>query len=131
MPQPDVTAVVTAMFSAFARGDLDGMVDCLGEDFVWTLPTGHGDPQGQVVRGKAAARAVLAQRFFEDRAHAPVFSDTALEVAGELAILRFRVRAVGPDGAKVDTHGVELYRVTGGKIRSKEAYWKLVRWDPS
>lgn len=123
MADSDVKAVLKAFSVAFAAGDLDGMVACLGDDFVWTLPTGEADPRGHVVRGKEAARDYLRQRFFEDKANAPVFSDSTVEFSGDLAIVRYRVRAPG-----VDADGLEVYRVTDGKIRSKEAYWKHVSW---
>ncbi|CAN7487821.1 hypothetical protein D9M68_85790 [compost metagenome] len=81
------------------------------------------------MRGKAAATDYLKQRFFEDKANAPVLSDVKLEYSGDLAIMRFRVRVPASGGKKkVDATGLEVYRVVNGRIRSNEAYWKQVSW---
>ncbi len=109
---------------AFACAHMECIATCLDDDFVWTRP-----PHGLVVRGKAAARAYLQQRFLDDKANAPVFSDVRLEYSGELAIMRCRRQVPASGGTKkVDAAGLEVYRVVNGKIRSKEAYWKQVSW---
>lgn len=129
MAGSDVKAVMGEFFAAFACADMERIAACLDDDFVWTLPTGESDPHGLVVRGKAAARAYLQQRFFDDKANAPVFSGVRLEYSGELALMRFRVQVPASGGKmKVDAAGLEVYRVVNGKIRSKEAYWKQVSW---
>ncbi|AQV95582.1 hypothetical protein BJN34_17010 [Cupriavidus necator] len=129
MAESDVKAVMGEFFAAFATADMARIAECLDDDFVWTLPTGESDPHGLVVRGKAAATDYLKQRFFDDKANAPVLSDVKLEYSGDLAIMRFRVQVPASGGRKkVDSAGLEVYRVVNGKIRSKEAYWKQVSW---
>lgn len=131
MKNLDVKSVMAAFWASFDRGSLDGMVACLHDDFEWTLPTGHADPRGYVVRGKAAARYYLQKRFFENKNNAPKFTERSIEICEQLAIVRLRVLARGVNGEKIDAAALEVYRVTDGKIRSKEAYWKQVSWPDS
>ncbi|CAJ94271.1 nuclear transport factor 2 family protein [Cupriavidus necator H16] len=97
MAESDVKAVMGEFFAAFARADMERFAACLDDEFVWTLPTGESDPHGLVVRGKAAATDYLKQRFFADKANAPVLSDVKLEYTGDLAIMRFRVQVPASD----------------------------------
>lgn len=117
---------MNAFGAAYIASDANGVVECLADDFIWSLPTGEGDPQGQVLRGKEAVRAFLLERFAQE--HALVFSDGRREFIGDMVLSRYRVRGTSADGRKIDAMGLDVYRVAGGKIHSKDAYWKQVAW---
>ena len=127
MNQEEVMALMKAFGAAYVAGDADRVAECLADDFVWNLPTGEGDPQGQVVRGREAARTFLRERFAQKET-GPVFSDGTLEIVGALVLQRYRVRGTARDGSKIDAMGFDLYQVSAGKIRSKDAYWKQISW---
>lgn len=127
MKNAETAALMKTFGAAIRAGNGDGIAACLADDFVWNLPTGEADPQGSVIRGKEAARDHLLQLAAEQKNGGLVFSDASFEFVGELALMRYRVRGAR-DGKKIDAMGFEIYRVREGKIRSKDAYWKLISW---
>lgn len=130
MTESEVTTLLATFGAAFRAGDADAAAACLADDFTWHLPNGTGDPCGQVLRGKEATRAYLRQRFAEQaRDGGGVrFSDSRMEVFGDVILLRYRVRGVAEDGRKIDAMGLDVFRAGNGQLLSKDAYWKDVMW---
>jgi ketosteroid isomerase-like protein len=105
-----VMALLRDFGKAFNRGDIDGILACVTDDFEWRLAEGPDAPDGKVVKGKEAVRQALEDR---DR---------------EIAEMRFSETATGKtrDGQPIDRRGVDIYRIEGGKIALKDSYWKQV-----
>ena len=129
MTVSEVKTLMAAFGTAFRTGDADAVAACLADDFTWHLPTGTGDPRGQVLQGREATRHYLRERFaVQGKGGGVRFSDSCMEVSGDMVILRYRVRGTGEDGQAVDAMGLDVFRVADGRLVSKDAYWKQVAW---
>lgn len=119
-----VMALLRDFGKAFNRGDIDGILACVTDDFEWRLAEGPDAPDGKVVRGKEAVRRALEDR---DREIAEMrFSETAVTIDGDRVIGTFRATGRTRDGRPIDRRGVDIYRIEGGKIALKDSYWKQV-----
>ncbi len=109
---------------AFNRGDIEGILACVTDDFEWRLAAGPDAPDGRIVRGKEAVRQALEER---DREVAEMrFSETSVAVAGDTVFGCFRATGKTRDGRIIDRRGVDIYRIRDGKIALKDSYWKQV-----
>lgn len=124
MADDDVMALLRRFGKAFNRGDIDGILACVTDDFEWRLAAGPDAPDGKVVRGKEAVRAALEDR---DREIAEMrFSETEVTVSGDRIFGTFRATGRTRDGRAIDRRGLDIYRVRDGKIALKDSYWKQV-----
>ncbi|WP_432261837.1 nuclear transport factor 2 family protein [Cupriavidus sp. TMH.W2] len=133
MTESEVRTLMAKFGAAFRAGDADAAAACLADDFTWQLPAGNGDPRGQVLQGRDAALRYLRERFAEQQrgGNGVVFSDSRMEVFGDMVILRYRVRGMAEGGLPVDAMGLDVFRVANGRLLSKDAYWKQVTWPIS
>lgn len=123
-PKDPVMALLRDFGKAFNRGDIDGILACVTDDFEWRLAEGPDAPDGKVVKGKEAVRRALEDR---DREIAEMrFSETAVTVDGDRVIGTFRATGKTRDGQPIDRRGVDIYRIEDGKIALKDSYWKQV-----
>ena len=130
MTETEIRALMATFGGAFRAGDADGVAACLADDFVWRLPTGTGDPQGDVLHGREAVRRYLRERFAPGQ-DGVTFSDSRMEILGDAVLVQYRVHGCADDGSPVDAVGLDLFRVAEGKLRLKDAYWKQVSWPVS
>lgn len=133
MTESEVKTLMATFGAAFRAGDADAAVACLADNFTWHLPTGIEDPHGQVIQGKEATRHYLRQRFAEQAngGHGVSFSESRMEILGDVVLLKYRVRGTAPDGRAIDAAGLDVFRVDNGRLASKDAYWKDVAWSDS
>jgi ketosteroid isomerase-like protein len=104
MADDDVMALLRQFGKAFNRGDIDGILACVTDDFEWRLAEGPDAPDGKVVRGKEAVRAALQER---DRDIAEMrFSETAVTISGDTVFGSFRATGRTRDGQAIDLRGV-------------------------
>ena len=114
--------------AAFNSRDGDRIVDCFAEDGVFCLARGP-ESVGRTLKGKAAIRRALADRFkqipdmrWENEdyilAGAPGHEDCAISV--------WTVRGKGADGEELNYQGCDIYRFAGDKIVHKNTFWKIV-----
>lgn len=127
-PAPDPTTANTKLMAAFGRawgkGDVDGILACVTEDFEWRQAVGPEAPWGRHVRGKEALRRALAER---DETFANLrYSDNRVEVFGERIVQTFRISGTLPGGEPADWRGCDLYQVRDGKLAYKDSYWKRI-----
>ena len=109
---------------AFNRGDIEGILACVTDDFEWRLAAGPDAPDGKVVRGKDAVRRALEAR---DREIAEMrFSETEVTIAGDTVYGSFRATGKTRDGRAIDRRGLDIYRIRDGRIALKDSYWKQV-----
>ena len=119
-----VMTLLRAFGKAFNKGDIDGILACVTEDFEWRLASGPDAPDGKVVRGKEAVRRALEER---DREVAEMrFSETSVTIAGDTVYGAFRAIGTTRDGRAIDRRGIDVYRVREGKIALKDSYWKRI-----
>jgi ketosteroid isomerase-like protein len=119
-----VMALLRDFGKAFNRGDIDGILACVTDDFEWRLAEGPDAPDAKVVKGKEAVREALEER---DREIAEMrFSETAVTVAGDTVFGSFRATGKTRDGRAIDRRGIDVYRIRDGRIALKDSYWKQV-----
>lgn len=120
----EVMALLRDFGKAFNRGDIDGILACVTEDFEWRLAKGPDAPDGKVVSGKEEVRRALEER---DREIAEMrFSETAVTIAEDKVFGSFRAKGRLRDGTKIDVRGLDVYEIRGGRIAVKDSYWKQV-----
>ena len=110
---------------AFNRADVEGILACVTEDFVWIQATGPDAPDGQTVQGAEEVRRALAARAKVVRDVR--FSETEVHHAPGRIIGTFRATgSYVADGTAYDVRGVDIYTVSDGLIASKDSYWKQI-----
>jgi len=129
---PDVTAanpdiatpeLMKAISAAFNSRDVDRIVSYFTDDATFWLARGP-EPVGRTLKGKAAIRQALADRFKQIPDMRWENEDYIL--AGDKAISVWIVRGKGADGEALNYQGCDIYTFRGGKICAKDTYWKIV-----
>ena len=116
-------ALMRAISAAFNSRDVDRIVDCFAEDGVFCLARGP-ESVGRTLRGKAAIRKALAERFKQ-------IPDMRWEnenyiLAGDSAVSVWTVRGKGADGEELNYQGCDIYKFRGDRIIHKNTFWKIV-----
>jgi ketosteroid isomerase-like protein len=109
--------------AAFNSRDVERIVDCFAEDATFCLARGP-EPVGRTLRGKAAIRRALADRFEQIPDMRWEGQDYIL--AGDHAVSLWTVRGRGSDGEELNYQGCDIYRFQGDKIIAKNTFWKIV-----
>ena len=102
---------------AFESRDIDGVLACVGPGFEWRMP------DGQCVRGRRAFKKALTERF--GRANGPRFSKSRFKYYGQTVIQTYRVALPDGKGGWLERRGCDVYKVRGGQLVRKDAFWKL------
>lgn len=118
--------LLNEIHEAFNSRDADRIAEYFAEDAVFYMASGP-EPQGRAVRGRAAIRKVLADRF-------QVIPDMRWDseygyTTGTRAVTVWRVRGRSADGTVLDYQGCDLWEFRDGLIQNKDTYWKIVRPD--
>ena len=101
---------------AFMAGDLEKIAECLTPDFEWR------QPDGEVYSGKDNALQAMKERFANREG--PRFADSKFEFFGDTVVQTYRVTATSANGETREVAGTDVYRIEGGLIALKDAYWK-------
>ncbi len=110
---------------AFNRADVEGILDCVTDDFVWILAAGPEAPHGHICKGAEEVRQALAERAKVVRDVR--FSETEVHFAEGAIIGTFRATGTFiADGSPYDVRGVDIYTVRDGLLASKDSYWKQI-----
>ncbi len=116
--------LMRAISAAFNSRDVDRIVDFFAEDGVFCLSRGP-EPVGRTLRGRAAIRRALAERFVQ-------IPDMRWEneeyiLAGDRAVSIWTVRGRGADGEQLNYQGCDIYTFgADDKIVHKNTFWKIV-----
>lgn len=117
------TELMRAISAAFNSRDVDRIVDCFTEDGVFCLARGP-ESVGRTLRGKAAIRQALADRF--KQIPDMRWDHEEYILAGDRAISLWTVRGRGGDGEALNYQGCDIYTFRGDKIAHKNTFWKIV-----
>jgi len=109
--------------AAFNSRDVERIVECFAEDGVFCLARGP-ESVGRTLKGKAAIRKALADRFKQIPDMRWENEDYIL--AGDRAISIWTVRGKGADGEELNYQGCDIYRFEDDKIIHKNTFWKIV-----
>jgi uncharacterized protein (TIGR02246 family) len=116
-------ALMKAINDAFNSRDVDRIAGFFADDATFMMARGP-EACGRRVHGKDAIRQVLADRFkvIPDMRwdHVDVF------VTGTRAVSVWTVGGTGTDGERLNYRGCDIYEFRGGKILTKDTYWKIV-----
>ena len=115
--------LMRAISAAFNSRDVDRIVSFFTEDAVFYLARGP-EPVGRALRGKAAIRQALSDRFGQIPDMRWDGQDYIL--AGDRGVSIWTVRGKGADGEELNYQGCDLYRFQGDKIVEKNTFWKIV-----
>lgn len=105
--------VIQRYGAAAAAGDMDALAATLHDDAVWHQPGENrlsGDHQGP--------GAIVAHlgRFMELSGGTFALETLSATDSGDLVSTTVRFSATRPDGATLQQHGVDVFRVSGDKI---------------
>tara|TARA_B100001121_G_C18546662_1_gene553361 strand:+ start:67 stop:453 length:387 start_codon:yes stop_codon:yes gene_type:complete len=124
MDQEKAMRLLRHFGKAFNQGDIEGILECVTEDFQWRLAEGPNAPDGKVVSGKDEVRAALQERDLATKEMR--FSETCIHFTGEKVFGCFRATGEMNDGTLVDQRGIDIYTFRDGKIAVKDSYWKRI-----
>jgi ketosteroid isomerase-like protein len=115
--------LMRAISAAFNSRDVDRIVEFFAEDGVFCLARGP-ESVGRTLKGKAAIRKALADRFKQ-------IPDMRWEneeyiLAGNRAISVWTVKGKGADGEELNYQGCDIYTFKDDKIVHKNTFWKQV-----
>ncbi len=118
-----IESTLRLVLEAFNRHDLDAIMEFFADDCVLDMPRGPG-PGGMRYEGKQAVRSGLASRF--EGLPDVHYGDDSHWVAGDFAVSEWTMTGTQPSGERVEVRGCDHYKFRGGKIVSKNAFWKIV-----
>jgi ketosteroid isomerase-like protein len=109
--------------AAFARHDVDAIVNCFAEDGEFRNAKGP-EVWGQIYKGKEAIRGYFIPLF----ANSPdvKWRHTSEFVVGNRAVTEWHRTATLPNGQKQEWLGCDLYTFRGDLIVMKDTYIKVV-----
>lgn len=108
----------TRFEEAFLGKDIAALGQCLSPAFVWNLPNGES------IYGRDPALDEMARRFAMP--NGPKFSRSVWRFKGKTVIQTYKVKYLGPDGRWRKSRGLDVYKIRGGLIARKDAYWKMI-----
>lgn len=124
MDRDALMTTLKAFGRAFNKGDVEGVLAQVTDDFEWRLHEGPDAPDGAVVSGREAVRQALEAR--AETIETLKFSETEVLYGDDHVLGRFRATGAYRDGRKIDVRGIDIYKFVGDKIREKDSYWKAV-----
>ncbi len=125
-PGSVTSSLLAEIAAAFNSRDVDRIIPYFTEDCTFFMASGP-EPVGRTVRGKAALRKTLSDRF-------KVIPDMRWDheydyACGNRAVSVWRVRGHAKDGTVLDYQGCDLWEFKDGLVHNKDTYWKIVRPD--
>ena len=115
--------LMRAISAAFNSRDVERIVDCFAEDGVFCLARGP-ESVGRTLKGKAAIRKALADRF--EQIPDMRWDGQDYILAGDRAVSLWTVRGNSADGEELNYQGCDIYQFAGDKIIHKNTFWKIV-----
>jgi ketosteroid isomerase-like protein len=112
------------LLDAFNAHDLDRIMTFFTDDCVLETPRGS-EPWGTRFEGPAAVRAGLQQRF--EGIPDVHYGEDEHWVCGDHAVSKWLLTGTTVAGERVRVRGCDLFDLApDGRIRRKDAYWKIV-----
>src|SRR5437660_9440670 len=105
--------LMRAVSAVFNSRDVERILDCFAEEATFCLARGP-EPVGRTLRGRAAIRKALADRFEQIPDMRWEGQDYILAV--DRAVSLWTVRGRGSDGEELNYQGCDIYRFEGDKI---------------
>jgi ketosteroid isomerase-like protein len=121
MPEAVSIAFLDGFAAAWNRHDTDAILSMMTEDCIFEASRGP-DVNGMVYRGRDAVRHGIEDVF-------ATFPDARWNgprhfIAGDRGVSEWIFTATGPDGARVEVQGCDVFTFRDGKIAVKNSYRK-------
>lgn len=117
------TVLLQAFLDAFNAHDVDAIMSFFTDDCVFDTPRGPA-PGGQHLVGKQEVRAGIEARL--DGIPDIRYGDDRHWTCGDRGVSEWTIRGTQVTGETIEVRGCDLFELTDGKIRRKDAYWKIV-----
>jgi ketosteroid isomerase-like protein len=117
------TELMQRISAAFNSRDVERIVECFAENATFCLARGP-EPVGRTLKGKAAIRKALSDRF--QQIPDMRWDHQEYILAGDRAMSLWTVRGRGNDGEELNYQGCDIYRFEGDNIIDKNTFWKIV-----
>ena len=117
------TAVLEAFIDAFNAHDVDAIMACFADDCVMEMPRGPA-PGGRRLVGKAEVREGVRSRF--EGIPDVRYDDGRHWACGDRAVSEWTLRGTQRTGEPIEVRGCDLLELSGGLIRRKDSFWKIV-----
>ncbi len=121
----DKAAHLAAFSKAFNGNDVASTEALVTADFVWIFYEGPDSPNGRILRGAAAACAAVVER--SELLKVPIhFSESQQYQCGNRTFTTYRAQGEFHTTGPFDVRAVDIYTFQGGKLASKDTYWKKI-----
>jgi ketosteroid isomerase-like protein len=127
--------VVREVFAAFARGDIERVLELLDEDVEWIEPAGYWVAPGRS-RGRAAVEAIIAA--YPGRwAEIALEPETFIEAGEHVIVLGSEHGTARETGRSFRGRFANVFEVRSGRVMSLEAFadtallWKTLGGQPA
>ncbi len=118
----EVTAdSLQALFDAFNRHDIDGVMSIMADDIVFDGAVGP-EVYGTRFEGREAVAAAFSKVW--ETLPDVQWRDTRHFVSGDRGVSEWTFTGTQADGKRIEVQGVDLFRISGGKIVLKQAFRK-------
>lgn len=115
--------LLDTLAEAFNRKDVSAILEYFAEDGEFRLAHGK-DPEGTILKGKAAIGAFLQERF--DTISDMRWEDSTRFFVDNRAVSEWVVRGTRPDGSTINANGCDIYTFDDdAKILIKDTFWKF------
>lgn len=122
-PEPGPADVLTTVFDAFNRHDLDAIMAHFADDCVFESPRGP-DPWGRRFVGKQEVRRGLAARF--EGMPDVQYLDGDHFTSGRRGVSEWTIRGTTVAGERIEVRGCDLWGFDdAGRIVRKDSFWKI------
>jgi hypothetical protein len=119
----DDSSMLEAFLATFNAHDADAAMAFFTDDCVFDTPRGPA-PLGRHLVGKEQVRAGIQARF--DGIPDIHYGDDRHWVCGDRGVSEWLITGTQIDGTRIEVRGCDLFELQGGRIRRKDAYWKIV-----
>ena len=119
------TELMQRISAAFNSRDVERIVECFAENATFCLARGP-EPVGRTLKGKAAIRKALSDRF--QQIPDMRWDHQEYILMGDRAVSLWTVRGRDSDGEELNYQGCDIYRFQGDKIIAKNTFWKIVEY---
>lgn len=113
-------ALLTTFAEAWARADVDVLMECITDDCVYAASV--GPEPGTTYRGREEVQRGISEFLAFEAGGEQRTGNVWL--AGEYVIAEWSYDEIDKDGQVSDIKGIDVFRFADGKIQSKDAYRK-------
>lgn len=107
---------------AFAQRDAAFMQKYVTDDFRWHMNFVDGGPEGKTLSSMPEVMTYLAAR--DEAWENGVYTDHHFYAASDKVFHTYHLKGSRVDTGGFEVNGVDIYTLQGGKIATKDSYWK-------